>query len=81
LRLIKARASHAALRAIKRTETSNGHAVHMSALLTDLYQLTMLQAHLEEDLQQSAVFELFVRKLPPQRRFGVAGCSRTGFSC
>ncbi|MCW5657221.1 MAG: nicotinate phosphoribosyltransferase [Burkholderiaceae bacterium] len=44
----------------------------MSALLTDLYQLTMLQAYLEEDLQQTAVFELFVRKLPPQRRFGVA---------
>jgi len=44
----------------------------MGALLTDLYQLTMLQAYLDEGLQQDAVFELFVRKLPPQRRFGVA---------
>lgn len=44
----------------------------MSALLTDLYQLTMLQAYLEEGLDQPAVFELFVRRLPPQRRFLVA---------
>lgn len=44
----------------------------MSGLLTDLYQLTMLQAYLDEDLQGSAVFELFVRKLPPQRNFLVA---------
>jgi nicotinate phosphoribosyltransferase len=44
----------------------------MSALLTDLYQLTMLQAYLDEGLQQEATFELFVRKLPPGRRFLVA---------
>jgi nicotinate phosphoribosyltransferase len=44
----------------------------MSALLTDLYQLTMLQAYLEEGLQEPAVFELFVRRLPPERRFLVA---------
>jgi nicotinate phosphoribosyltransferase len=44
----------------------------MSALLTDFYQLTMLQAYLHEGLQQQAVFELFVRKLPPGRRFLVA---------
>ena len=44
----------------------------MSALLTDLYQLTMLQAYLDEGLQETAVFELFVRRLPPQRRFLVA---------
>jgi nicotinate phosphoribosyltransferase len=41
-------------------------------LLTDLYQLTMLQAYLEEDLTQPAVFELFVRKLPASRNFLVA---------
>ncbi len=40
-----------------------------SALLTDLYQLTMLQAYHDEDLQQTAVFELFVRTLPAQRQF------------
>jgi nicotinate phosphoribosyltransferase len=44
----------------------------MSALLTDLYQLTMLQAYLDEGLDGEAVFELFVRKLPPQRNFLVA---------
>jgi nicotinate phosphoribosyltransferase len=44
----------------------------MSALLTDFYQLTMLQAYLHEGLEDTAVFELFVRKLPPERRFLVA---------
>ncbi|HEX7437355.1 MAG TPA: nicotinate phosphoribosyltransferase, partial [Caldimonas sp.] len=44
----------------------------MSALLTDLYQITMLQAYLEEGMAAPAVFELFVRKLPPQRNFLVA---------
>jgi len=44
----------------------------MNALLTDLYQLTMLQAYLDEGLDGSAVFELFVRKLPPQRNVLVA---------
>ena len=44
----------------------------MTALLTDLYQLTMLQAYLDEDMQQEATFELFVRKLPAQRNFLVA---------
>jgi nicotinate phosphoribosyltransferase len=43
-----------------------------SPLLTDLYQLTMLQAYFEQDMTQSAVFELFVRKLPPGREFLVA---------
>src|SRR5690606_8547370 len=38
----------------------------MSALLTDLYQLTMMQAYLERGMQEPAVFELFVRKLPAQ---------------
>ncbi|HEX5685031.1 MAG TPA: nicotinate phosphoribosyltransferase [Ideonella sp.] len=44
----------------------------MSALLTDFYQLTMLQAYLHEGLEEEAVFELFVRKLPPNRCFLVA---------
>lgn len=39
----------------------------MPALLTDLYQLTMMQAYLEEGMADTAVFELFVRKLPPER--------------
>ena len=43
-----------------------------SALLTDLYQLTMIQAYLDSGQTDSAVFEFLVRKLPPQRRFLVA---------
>src|SRR5512138_1668703 len=43
-----------------------------SALLTDVYQLTMLQAYFERGMTDTAVFELFVRKLPPGRRFLVA---------
>jgi len=44
----------------------------MTALLTDHYQLTMLDAYLREGMDAPAVFELFVRKLPPQRNFLVA---------
>ncbi len=42
------------------------------ALLTDLYQLTMLQAYFDGGMTQTAAFEFFVRKLPPQRNFLVA---------
>jgi nicotinate phosphoribosyltransferase len=43
-----------------------------SPLLTDLYQLNMLQAYLERGFTGTAVFELFVRKLPPRRAFLIA---------
>jgi nicotinate phosphoribosyltransferase len=43
-----------------------------SPLLTDLYQLTMLQGYFEAGMTGPAVFELFVRKLPPARNFLVA---------
>ncbi len=43
-----------------------------SALLTDLYQLTMLQGYWYEGMEEMAVFELFVRKFPPRRNFLVA---------
>ena len=43
-----------------------------SVLLTDLYELTMLQAYWAERMSAIAVFELFVRKLPSQRNFLVA---------
>jgi len=42
------------------------------ALLTDLYQLTMLQGYLEAGMEEVAVFELFVRRLPPGWSFLVA---------
>ncbi|MXW66288.1 MAG: nicotinate phosphoribosyltransferase [Gemmatimonadales bacterium] len=42
------------------------------ALLTDLYQLTMLKAYWEHGLHETAVFEFFVRRLPPNRNFLLA---------
>jgi nicotinate phosphoribosyltransferase len=41
-------------------------------LLTDRYQLTMLQAYWQHEMHGTAVFEFFVRKLPPERNFLVA---------
>lgn len=43
-----------------------------SPLLSDLYEYTMLQAYLEREMQGTAVFEFFVRKLPMNRNFLVA---------
>ena len=40
-----------------------------SALLTDLYELTMAQAYLDQRMDGPAVFEFFVRKLPAHRNF------------
>lgn len=40
-----------------------------AALLTDLYQLNMMAAYLEHGVTERAVFELFVRNLPPHRGF------------
>jgi nicotinate phosphoribosyltransferase len=41
-------------------------------LLTDLYQITMLQAYFLQRMNQPAVFEFFVRRLPAGRNFLVA---------
>ena len=43
-----------------------------SPLLTDLYQLTMLQSYFDGGMHDEAVFELFFRRLPPTRNFLVA---------
>lgn len=43
-----------------------------SALLTDLYQLTMLQGYFDQRMAGTAVFEFFVRKLPSPRNFLIA---------
>lgn len=43
-----------------------------SLLLTDLYQLTMLQGYVEQGMEEQATFEFFVRKLPPTRNFMLA---------
>ncbi|MGY6214760.1 nicotinate phosphoribosyltransferase [Methylolobus aquaticus] len=42
------------------------------ALLTDLYQLTMLQGYFRESLTETASFEFFIRSLPSSRNFFVA---------
>jgi nicotinate phosphoribosyltransferase len=44
----------------------------MGALLTDLYQLTMLQAYYRHGMTETAVFEFFVRKLPRSRAYLMA---------
>lgn len=43
-----------------------------SGLLTDLYELTMLDVYDQQGMQQEAVFEFFVRRLPDARNFLVA---------
>jgi nicotinate phosphoribosyltransferase len=43
------------------------------ALLVDLYELTMAAAYFEQQLEGRATFELFVRQLPPERAYLVAG--------
>lgn len=43
-----------------------------SPLLTDWYQLTMLEAYLEGGMTAPATFEFSVRRLPPRRGFLVA---------
>jgi len=44
----------------------------VSSLLTDLYQFTMLQGYLDQGMDEVAVYEFFVRKLPDNRNFLVA---------
>src|SRR3990172_8625511 len=43
-----------------------------SALLTDLYELTMAAAYFENNIRATASFELFVRGLPRDRGYLVA---------
>jgi nicotinate phosphoribosyltransferase len=43
-----------------------------SLLLTDLYQLTMIEAYLDAGMTEQAVFEFFVRNLPARRGFLIA---------
>ena len=43
-----------------------------SPLLTDLYQLNMIEAYLAHGETKTAVFEFFVRRLPARRGFLMA---------
>ena len=54
------------------------HLMPSTALLTDHYELTMLQAALQSGVaHEPAVFEVFARRLPEGRRYGVfAGVAR-----
>ncbi len=45
---------------------------HADTLLTDLYELTMLQGYFEQKMNGIAVFEFFVRRLPNNRGFLIA---------
>jgi len=44
----------------------------ISPLLTDLYEFNMIQAYLDHGDEDDAVFEFFVRRLPPRRGFLLA---------
>jgi nicotinate phosphoribosyltransferase len=46
--------------------------VETGLLLTDLYELNMVQAYLEAGMTEPAVFEFFVRRLPRDRGFLLA---------
>ena len=51
---------------------NNGLVDNSPALLTDQYELTMLQAALEDgSAHRKCVFEMFARRLPNGRRYGV----------
>ena len=42
------------------------------ALFTDLYELTMVQAYLAEEMHDEAVFSLFVHRFPARQNYLVA---------
>lgn len=43
-----------------------------NALVTDLYQLTMMQGYFDQNMNDLAIFEFYVRELPPGRSFLLA---------
>lgn len=45
---------------------------HGHALFTDLYELTMLQAYVEERMTDVGAFDFYIRELPPGRNYFVA---------
>ncbi len=61
-------------------ERGDGMDPAKSPLLTDLYQLNMMQAYLEGGKTDTAVFELFFRKLPARRGFLVAAGLETALA-
>src|SRR5690606_31864967 len=53
----------------------------MTALLCDLYALNMVQAYLHRGMTATAVFEFFIRRLPPSRGFLVAAGLEQAMAC
>ena len=51
------------------------------SLLTDLYEPAMREAYAAHGMAGTAVFELFVRKLPRERRFIMAAGREQAFHC
>jgi nicotinate phosphoribosyltransferase len=43
-----------------------------AALLSDLYEFTMLQSYFDEGMDGLSVFDLFMRRLPPNRNYLIA---------
>src|SRR5262245_34915138 len=43
-----------------------------AALLTDMYELTMLESYFQSGMNETAVFDLFVRRLPSARNYLIA---------
>lgn len=48
------------------------HHYSESALLADFYEIAMLQAYFSRGMNETAVFEFFVRHLPDERNFLMA---------
>jgi nicotinate phosphoribosyltransferase len=53
----------------KNKRMSHNRDLNNLALFTDLYELKMLQAYVEEGMTEDAVFSLFIRRLPGNRNF------------
>lgn len=51
---------------------TNSPASDDGVLFTDLYELTMLQAYVAQEMEDQATFSLFVRSLPSRRNYLVA---------
>src|SRR5580698_11155522 len=61
--------AHLPFRSLPSVQIPENHQGNSSALLTDHYELTMLQAALRSGAaHRPAVFEVFARHLPPARR-------------
>lgn len=54
------------------TGSSSYSKTHEGGLFTDLYQFTMAQAYLKNDMAEPAVFDLYIRTLPHHRNYSIS---------